>query len=157
MTISKLAKGLVFLAVTVTSCQPQYGSVPINAPKGIGQLEIEARFTTVVWGEVWNHHLALEIQAEEALKRVITESARCVYRDGPDANKVSNAEMTLRRFVTSVAQNAERTRSLTVSASLIDAIKSRVCPVYPICRIPTHDQLDSSTPAGSRGPRYVRL
>jgi hypothetical protein len=116
----------------LVACTPRYGAVPKLTTR-VEVPELRARFATVMWGEVWNQELELDVRAQILMDQVVNHAVAAVDRGPAAPNAIPDAEQVLRSFVQQLARTHKSTRSETVGEGSVRALLSRICPIYPLC------------------------
>ena len=131
---------ILLAATTLTlfsGCASPYGKTPVVEPgRRLETPELLARLNSAAWGEVWNQELVLDQAAQAELDSMVRSTAQNLIDRGTQSRDAPLGEARLREFVRSVAELTRHARSDAVDASLLDTVRRKICPVYPICGPP---------------------
>ena len=119
--------------LAVSGCATAYGAVP-PPNVGMSRAELEARFTTILWGEIWQNGLNLDEGAQNSLQDIARVWAEKTQDRGE--RDIPLAEENLRRVVYTINEESKKSRSGIISKALVDKVREslgRICPLYPFC------------------------
>ena len=71
--------------------------------------------------------------AQRAIEEFITGGARRLSEEGATPERISMAEVNLKRFITGLSEAADVGEQSDISAGTVAATRNRLCPLYPFC------------------------